>query len=105
MRACYVLGADSNGRDLMVRILYGGRVSLEVGIGSAVVCVGVALVLALLAGYAGGMTDAAISALLDLIWAFPVYLLAVALATSLAVGGSPSGRCTWRRRRCRSRSS
>ena len=71
----------------MVRLLYGGRVSLEVGIGSAVVCVGVALVLALLAGYAGGMTDAAISRSLDLIWSFPVYLLAVALATSLAVGG------------------
>ena len=86
-RACYLLGADSNGRDLMVRLLYGGRVSLEVGIGSAVVCVGVALVLALLAGYTGGVVDAGISRSLDLIWAFPVYLLAVALATSLAVGG------------------
>jgi len=82
-RACYLLGADSNGRDLMVRLLYGGRVSLEVGIGSAVVCVGVALVLALLAGYAGGVTDAAISRSLDLIWAFPVYLLAISLATVL----------------------
>jgi peptide/nickel transport system permease protein len=90
-RTCYLLGADSNGRDLMVRLLYGGRISLEVGIGSAVVCVGLALVLALLAGYAGGATDAVISRGLDLIWAFPVYLLAVALATSLAVNGVQLG--------------
>ena len=91
LRACYLLGADSNGRDLMVRLLYGGRVSLEVGISSAVVCVGMALVLALMAGYRGGATDAVISRGLDLIWAFPVYLLAVALATSLAVGGLAVG--------------
>jgi peptide/nickel transport system permease protein len=75
----------------MVRLLYGGRISLEVGIGSAVVCVGLAHVLALLAGYAGGATDAVISRGLDLIWAFPVYLLAVALATSLAVNGVQLG--------------
>jgi peptide/nickel transport system permease protein len=90
-RACYLLGADSNGRDLMVRLLYGGRISLEVGIGSAILCVGLALVMALVAGYAGGLVDAVISRTLDLIWAFPVYLLAVALATSLAVGGLQLG--------------
>ena len=61
LRACYLLGADSNGRDLMVRLLYGGRVSLEVGISSAVVCVGMALVLALMAGYRGGATDASLT--------------------------------------------
>ena len=90
-RACYLLGADGNGRDLMVRLLYGGRVSLEVGAASAVLCVAIALVLALLAGYAGGIVDAVISRFLDLIWAFPVYLLAVALATSLAVSGMNIG--------------
>jgi peptide/nickel transport system permease protein len=91
LRACYLLGADSNGRDLMVRLLYGGRISLEVGIGSAILCVGLALVMALVAGYAGGVVDAVISRTLDLIWAFPVYLLAVALATSLAVSGLQLG--------------
>ena len=48
LRACYLLGADSNGRDLFVRILYGGRISLEVGFISAIVCVTVALVLGIL---------------------------------------------------------
>ncbi len=91
LRGCYLLGADGNGRDLFIRILYGGRVSLEVGVLSALLCVGVALILGLLAGYAGGASDAVISRVLDLIWSFPVYLLAVALATALAVGGLDVG--------------
>jgi peptide/nickel transport system permease protein len=90
-RACYLLGADSNGRDLAVRILYGGRVSLEVGGASALLCVALALVLGLVAGYTGGIVDSIISRFLDLIWSFPVYLLAVALATTLAVGGLAVG--------------
>jgi peptide/nickel transport system permease protein len=75
----------------MVRILYGGRVSLEVGFASALLCVAIALVIALLSGYNGGYTDAVLSRSMDLIWAFPVYLLAVALATSLALGGLSVG--------------
>jgi peptide/nickel transport system permease protein len=90
-RTCYLLGADSNGRDLAVRILYGGRVSLEVGGASAILCVVLALLLGLVAGYTGGIVDAVISRFLDLIWSFPVYLLAVALATTLAVGGLAVG--------------
>lgn len=91
LRACYLLGADANGRDLFVRLLYGGRVSLEVGITSAVLCVLVALLLGILSAYAGGMTDSVISRFLDLIWSFPVYLLAVALATAFAVNGISIG--------------
>jgi len=90
-RTCYLLGADSNGRDLAVRILYGGRISIIVGVSSALLCVAIALVLALTAGYTGGIVDSVISRFLDLIWSFPVYLLAVALATTLAVGGLSVG--------------
>jgi peptide/nickel transport system permease protein len=90
-RTAYLLGADSNGRDLFVRILYGGRISLLVGLSSAVVSSLVALALGLPAGYFRGLTDGIISRLLDLIWSFPVYLLAVALATSLAVHGMALG--------------
>ena len=90
-RGPYLLGADANGRDLFVRLLYGGRISLFVGFASAVLCVGVALILGLIAGYRRGAADAVISRGLDLIWAFPVYLLAVALATSFAVGGIAFG--------------
>ena len=90
-RGPYLLGADPNGRDLFVRVLYGGRTSLLVGIASAILCVAIALVLALVAGTLGGASDALISRFLDLIWSFPVYLLAVALAATLEVGGLEIG--------------
>jgi peptide/nickel transport system permease protein len=79
----YFLGADNQGRDVAARVLYGGRASLEIGIGSAVICCVLALVLALIAGFFGRVADAVLSRAMDLIWAFPVYLLAISLATVL----------------------
>src|SRR5947209_11388506 len=79
----YFLGADNQGRDVMARVLYGGRASLEIGIGSAVICCVVALILALVAGFFRRLIDSILSRLMDLIWAFPVYLLAISLATVL----------------------
>jgi peptide/nickel transport system permease protein len=83
----YVFGADNQGRDVAVRLLYGGLNSLKVGIGSAIICMLFALVLALLAGYYGGSADWLISRFFDLIWAFPVLLLAIALGTALSING------------------
>ena len=83
----YVLGADELGRDVATRLLYGGRNSLQVGLTSAAICVVLSLVLALLAGYFGGVTDWVITRFFDLIWAFPVVLLGIALGTALAING------------------
>jgi peptide/nickel transport system permease protein len=83
----YVFGADNQGRDVAVRLLYGGLNSLKVGIGSALICTLFAVVLALLAGYYGGWVDWLISRFFDLIWAFPVLLLAIALGTALSING------------------
>ena len=83
----YVFGADTQGRDVAVRLLYGGLNSLKVGIGSAIVCTFFAIVLALLAGYYGGWVDWLISRFFDLTWAFPVLLLAIALGTALSING------------------
>jgi peptide/nickel transport system permease protein len=85
----YFLGADENGRDVASRVLYGGRSSLEVGIGSALICCVLATVLALLAGFHGGVIDMVFSRLMDVIWAFPVLLLAICVSTVLlnAPGG------------------
>jgi peptide/nickel transport system permease protein len=83
----FVLGADGNGRDVAVRVLYGGRNSLKVGIGSALICTFLSIVLALLAGYYGGWGDWLISRFFDLIWAFPVILLAIALGAALSING------------------
>jgi peptide/nickel transport system permease protein len=79
----YFLGADNQGRDVAARVLYGGRASLQIGIASAVICCFVALVLALIAGFFRGWLDSGLSRVMDLIWAFPVYLLAISLATVL----------------------
>jgi len=83
----YVFGADTQGRDVAVRLLYGGLNSLKVGIGSGLICTLFALVLALLAGYYGGWADWVIARFFDLIWAFPVLLLAIALGTALSING------------------
>jgi peptide/nickel transport system permease protein len=83
----YVLGADVLGRDIAVRLLYGGRNSLLVGIGSSAICVAFAVLLALLAGYFGGWVDFVITRFFDLFYAFPVVLLGIALGSALAVNG------------------
>jgi peptide/nickel transport system permease protein len=88
----FFLGADGRlGRDEMVRLMYGGRVSLFIGITSALITVLLATVLSLLAGYYRGWTDTVISRTMDVVWAFPVMLLAIALGLVLAVGGLQIG--------------
>jgi peptide/nickel transport system permease protein len=79
----FFIGADGQGRDVAARVLYGGRASLFIGVGSAFLASLHALILALVAGYSGGTIDLIISRLMDLIWAFPLYLLAISLATVL----------------------
>jgi len=79
----YFLGADAQGRDVAARLLYGGRSALLIGIGSAVICCLFATVTALIAGFFGGVTDSLLSRLMDVIWAFPVLLFAISVATEL----------------------
>jgi peptide/nickel transport system permease protein len=88
----FFLGADGRlGRDEMVRLMYGGRTSLLIGLTSALITTLLATILGLLAGYKGGWADAVISRTMDVIWAFPVVLLGIALGTALAVGGLKIG--------------
>ena len=63
----------------MVRLLYGGRASLFIGITAALVTTILAVIFALLSGYYGGLTDTVISRAMDVIWSFPVVLLGIAL--------------------------
>ncbi|MDQ1540828.1 MAG: peptide/nickel transport system permease protein, partial [Actinomycetota bacterium] len=83
----FLLGADANGRDVAVRLLYGGRNSLEIGFIATFISCFFATVIALAAGYYRGAIDGVLSRTMDLIWAFPVILLGIALGTALAVGG------------------
>ena len=83
----YVLGADELGRDTATRLLYGGRNSLFIGGVAALICTFFSVFFALLAGYFRGAPDWIISRFFDLIWAFPVVLLGIALGTALSVNG------------------
>ena len=88
----FFLGADGRlGRDEMVRLMYGGRTSLLVGLSAALLTTLLATLLGLLAGYYRGWTDTVIARAMDVIWAFPVILLAIALGLALAVGGLKIG--------------
>jgi peptide/nickel transport system permease protein len=79
----YFLGADGIGRDVATLVLYGGRASLQIGISSALICCVVATVVALVAGFFGGLTDTILSRIMDIVWSFPVILLAICIATVL----------------------
>ncbi|HEX5983846.1 MAG TPA: ABC transporter permease [Solirubrobacterales bacterium] len=88
----FFLGADSRlGRDEMVRLMYGGRTSLLVGITAALISTLLAVVLGLLAGYFGGRVDAVIARVLDTIWSLPVFLIGLSIGIALAVGGLALG--------------
>lgn len=87
----FFLGADAVGRDVAVRLLYGGRNSLEVGAEATLITIVVATLLGILAGYFRGPLDGLISRAFDLIWAYPVYLLGIVLGVVLAIGGLDVG--------------
>ena len=90
----FFLGADKNGRDVMVRLLYGGRNSLVVGITAALMTTLLSIILGLLAGFLRGKVDVGIRGLLDVMWSFPAVILGVALGVALALGGLQLGPIT-----------
>jgi peptide/nickel transport system permease protein len=81
--AHYLLGADDQGRDVAARLLYGGRNSLLIGTAAALITCVIATMIGILAGFFGGVLDGVLSRFLDVVWAFPVYLLAISLSTVL----------------------
>jgi peptide/nickel transport system permease protein len=90
----FFLGADNNGRDVMVRLLYGGRNSLVIGVTAALMTTLLSIVLGMLAGFFRGKTDTVVRGLLDVMWSFPVVILGVALGVALALGGFQLGPIT-----------
>jgi peptide/nickel transport system permease protein len=82
----YWLGSDGQGRDLYSAMVYGLRISLAVGIGSALVATAMGTLIGLLAAYCGGRTDAALMRLVDLLLSLPTILLAMMILAYLGKG-------------------
>lgn len=80
------LGLDGQGRDILSRLLHGGRNSLLVGVVPVAVVFPLALMIGLLAGYTHGVVSGIIMRLLDVLFAFPLVLLAIALSAVLGAG-------------------
>jgi peptide/nickel transport system permease protein len=83
----YFFGADTNGRDLAVRLLYGGRTSLLIGGIATIIIIIFGTLIGLVCGYFRGAADAILRPLMELIWSFPPVILGVAVGTALALGG------------------
>jgi len=73
------LGTDTLGRDLLVRLLYGGRISLGVGLCATFVALTIGVVYGAVAGYVGGKTDAVMMRLVDIIYALPFTIFVILL--------------------------
>ncbi|MGN6242433.1 MAG: ABC transporter permease [Motilibacteraceae bacterium] len=77
------LGTDDFGRDILSRVLYGGRYDLAIAFGATAVTLVVGTLIGLAAGYLGGLADAVIMRVVDLFFAFPFIVLVIAIITSL----------------------
>jgi peptide/nickel transport system permease protein len=82
----HVLGTDELGRDMLSRLIWGGRLSLLMGVTPVVLAFFLGSALGILAGYAGGWTNTLIMRTVDVFYAFPSVLLAVALSGALGAG-------------------
>jgi peptide/nickel transport system permease protein len=81
--ATFLIGTDDLGRDLLVRVIYGARISLLVGVTSSASAMTVGVAVGVLAGYFGGVTDAVLGRLIDIVLSLPFLLAAIALETVL----------------------
>jgi peptide/nickel transport system permease protein len=79
----HVLGTDSFGRDILSRILYGGRIDLLIGFGATSVTAVVGTAIGLASGYFGGWVDSVIMRIVDLFFAFPFFVLVIAIVAML----------------------
>jgi peptide/nickel transport system permease protein len=83
-------GTDELGRDMLTRLMYGGRLSLTMGVLPVLAAFGIGTSIGLLAGYVGGKINMVIMRVLDVFYAFPSVLLAVAISGALGPGMSNS---------------
>jgi peptide/nickel transport system permease protein len=82
----HLFGTDNKGRDVLSRVLHGGRISISVALVAAFLSMGIGLIVGLFSGYIGGKIDTALMAFIDLILSFPSFLLAIGISVVLPPG-------------------
>ncbi len=82
----HLLGTDEQGRDMLSRLLWGGRMTLVAGLTPVVVAFGLGTGLGVIAGYAGGVVSTLVMRTMDIFYAFPAVLLAIAISGALGPG-------------------
>ena len=87
LRKEYTLGADALGRDVFMRALVGGSVSLRIGLGATALCITFGTLMGMIGGFYGGRVDKALTYVVDVMIAFPFMLFAIALSAAIAASG------------------
>jgi ABC-type dipeptide/oligopeptide/nickel transport system permease subunit len=82
----HLCGTDNLGRDIFVRILYGGRISLLIGVVSTLFAAAAGILIGLFAGFYGGRTDNVTMRIIDIVMSIPAILLAITIAAALGTG-------------------
>jgi peptide/nickel transport system permease protein len=82
----HILGTDEQGRDMLARLIYGGRLTLFIGLTPVVLAFFIGGTLGIVAGYAGGWVNTLIMRTVDVFFAFPSVLLAIAISGALGAG-------------------
>ena len=82
----HLMGTDTKGRDILARVLSGGKISIGISVFAAVISMGIGLTVGLISGYFRGVIDTALMAFVDLILAFPSLILAIGISVLMSPG-------------------